>query len=213
MVDLNMLERVARHAGVQRVRRVLDNSNATARLDRQQSGGPVVQGARQDHPDHPGRVLTGGAAEQRVDGRPVAVLPRPAGKVHVAGPQQDMAIGRGDVDLPGLDWLAVPDMAGRQRAMPAQDLGQSTGPSRRQMEDYEHGCGEIAWQRGGQISERFHAAGRGADNHDAVIGHTWPPQRWSRRMATMGPATEGRSYRPGRPDAVAMMRALAVRHP
>ena len=178
MIDLHMRERVARHPWVERIGGVLDDSGATARLDRQESGGPVVQGAREDQPDHPGRVLAGGAAEQRVDGRPVTVLARPAGEVHVPAPQQDMVIGRGDVDAPGLDRLAVLDMGGRQRAMPAQDFGQGAGPSRRQVEDHEHGRGEIARQRGGQVGQRIHTAGGGADDHDAVVGHEWPPERW-----------------------------------
>jgi hypothetical protein len=167
-------------------------------LIRQESGGPVVQGAREDQPDHPGRVLAGGAAEQRVDGRPVAVFPWPAGEVHVAGPQQDMVIGRGDVDTPRLDRLAVPDMGGRQRATAVQNFGQGTGPGRWQVEDHEYGCGEIAGQRGGQVSKRLHAAGRGADDHDAVVEHSWPPEHGNRWMAAVGPATEDRSNRPAR---------------
>jgi hypothetical protein len=79
MIDVDVLEGVAGHAGIQRVLGVLDHRDPAARLDRHQPGGAVVEGARQDHPDHPGRVLAGGAAEQRVDGGPVAVLPRAAG--------------------------------------------------------------------------------------------------------------------------------------
>jgi hypothetical protein len=146
MIDLYLLECVARHRRVERICGVLDDRDAATRLDGQESGGPVVQGTRKDHPDHPGRVLAGGAAEQWVDGRPVAVLARAAGQVHVAGPHQDMVIGRGDVDAPGLDRFAVLDVGGRQWAMPAQNFGQGTGPSRRQVEDHEHGCREIAWQ-------------------------------------------------------------------
>jgi hypothetical protein len=81
-----------------------------------------------------------------------------------------MVIGRSDIDAPGLDRLAVLDMGGRQRAMSAQDFRQGTGPGRRQVEDHEHGGRKIIWQRGGQVSKRFHPAGRGADDHDAVVG-------------------------------------------
>jgi hypothetical protein len=45
--------------------------------------------------------------------------------------------------MDGLDRLAVLDVGGRQRAMPAQDLRQGTGPGRRQVEDHDHGRGEI----------------------------------------------------------------------
>jgi hypothetical protein len=158
MVDLDMLERVARHPRVERIGRLLDDRDATTRLDRQEPGGAVVQGTRQDHPDHPGRVLAGGAAEQRVDGRPVAVLARPAGQVHMAGSQLDMVVGRGDVDAPGLDRLAVLDVGGRQRAVTAQELGQGAGTGRRQVEDDEHGRVEIVRQGGGQVGQRFHTA-------------------------------------------------------
>src|SRR5829696_10524175 len=98
MIDLRMLDRIARHPGVERIFGVLDDRDATSRLDGKESGGSVFQGARKDHPNHPSRILAGGTAEQRVDGRPVAVLPWPAGKMDVAGPHQDMMIGRGDVD-------------------------------------------------------------------------------------------------------------------
>jgi hypothetical protein len=65
-----------------------------------------------------------------------------------------MVIGRGELDAPGLDRLAVLAMGGRQRPMPAQDFRQGTGPSRRQVEDHEHGGRKIIWQRGGQVSKR-----------------------------------------------------------
>ena len=166
-----MLERVARHTGVERVRGILDDGHAPPRLDGQQPGGPVVQGTREDDADHTVRVLAGGAAEQWVDGGPVAVLARPAGEVHVAGAQQNMVIGRGDVDVAGPDRLAVLDVGGGQWATAAQDLGQGAGPGGRQMEDHEHGCLEVVRQRGGQVGERLHAAGGCADDHDAVVGH------------------------------------------
>jgi uncharacterized Zn-binding protein involved in type VI secretion len=76
MIDLHMLERVARHPRVERIVGVLDDCDATARLDRQEAARSIVQGAREDHPDHPGPVLAGGAAEQRVDGRPVGRFSR-----------------------------------------------------------------------------------------------------------------------------------------
>jgi hypothetical protein len=86
MVDRHVFQGVDRHTGVQGVCRVLDDGQAATRLDRHQPGRTVVKGARQHHPHHPGGVLTRGAAEQRVDGRPVAVLPRPPSQVHMAGP-------------------------------------------------------------------------------------------------------------------------------
>jgi hypothetical protein len=173
MVDGHVLEGVARHARVQGVRRVLDDRHTAARLDRHQPGRAVVQGARHHHAHHPGGVRTGGAAEQRVDGGPVAVLVRAAGQVRVTGPEQHMMVGRRDVDAAVLDRLAVLDVAGWQRAAPAQDVGHGTGPGRRHMEDHEHGRRQLGRQGRGQADERFDAAGRGADDHDVVVRHGW----------------------------------------
>jgi hypothetical protein len=95
----------------------------------------------------------------------------------MAGPDQHMMVGGRDVDAAVLDRLAVLDVAGRQRAAPAQDVGQRTGPGRRHVEDHEHGCRQPGRQRGGQADERFHAAGRGADDHDVVVRHGGPPDQ------------------------------------
>lgn len=93
------------------------------------------------------------------------------GQVHVAASQQDMLVGWCDIDAPALDQLPVLDMAGRQRAVPAQDVREGAGPGRWHVEDHEHGRREVGGQRGGQFGERFHPAGRGADDHDVMVGH------------------------------------------
>jgi hypothetical protein len=43
------------------------------------------------------------------------------------------------------------------------------------MQDDEHGRREVGRQRRGQADERLHAAGRGADDHDVVVGHDKAP--------------------------------------
>jgi hypothetical protein len=143
MVDTDVLERVTRHRRIERIPGLLDDREATTRLDRQQPGRPVVEGARQDHPNDPGRVLAGGAAEQRVDRGPVAVLARPAGQAHLAGSQQGMMVGWCDVDAPAFDQLPVLDMTRRQRAVPAQDVRERACPGCWNVEDHEHGRREV----------------------------------------------------------------------
>jgi hypothetical protein len=114
-------------------------------------------------------------------------------------------VGWGDVDAAVLDRLAVVDVAGRQPAVPAQDVGQGAGPGGRHMEDHEHGRREAGGQGGGQADERLHAAGRGADDHDVVVGHGDPLSAgWSGLERRVCPATWDPDGR--RPPDAAIMR-------
>jgi hypothetical protein len=82
-----------------------------------------------------------------------------------------VVVGRGDVDAPGLDRLAVAGMGGRQRSAAAEDGRQGAGAVGRDVQDHEDGGVKVGWQRAGQDAERLNATGRGADDHDVVARH------------------------------------------
>ena len=73
-----VLDGAERHPGVGRLVRVLDEGKPAGVLDGQEAGGAVVQGAGKDYADDPRAVAPGRGAEERVDGGPVPVLPRPS---------------------------------------------------------------------------------------------------------------------------------------
>src|SRR5438876_5478876 len=72
-----------------------------------QPSAAVVEGTRQDDPEHVGAVGLGGRPEEGVDGRPVAVLPGTAGHPDPVVLDEHVVVGRGDVDPAPDDPLAV----------------------------------------------------------------------------------------------------------
>lgn len=82
-----------------------------------------------------------------------------------------MVIGRGDINVPGFDRLAVLGMVRGQRAGAGQDARQYARRRGGEVNDDEH-CGRKAsGQATRQLGDRFHAAGGGADDDDMMTGH------------------------------------------
>jgi hypothetical protein len=91
-------DRVLGHGAVERVGRVLDDGDATAPPKCAQACRPVVEYSGEDETDRRSTVRVGRRAKQRVDGRPVAVLRRPAVDADDAVLDEQMAVRWRDVD-------------------------------------------------------------------------------------------------------------------
>jgi len=108
-----MAQRAARHRCILGILRVLHHGDAVRLLDRQQARRTVVEVARQDDADSAGTVGLRCRPKQGVDRGPRPVLPRAARQEGVSVLNDEMQIGRREVDVPLLQPLAGLHMSGR----------------------------------------------------------------------------------------------------
>ena len=124
-----------------------------------QPSAAVVEGTRQDDPEHVGAVGLGGRPEEGVDGRPVAVLPGTAGHPDPVVLDEHVVVGRGDVDPAPDDPLAVHRVGRGEPPCPAEDAREHARPCRGDVQDDEHGGGKTRWKLANKCLQRFHATG------------------------------------------------------
>jgi hypothetical protein len=122
-----MRERTLRHRREQRVSRVLDDGDAAELLDRPQARRPIIEVAGEDDADGTRAEHLRGGAEQRIDGRPEPVFLRSLGRAQVARLDDQMVIGRRDVDTSRLEPFAPAGAEGAQRPPSIEDLVQHAG--------------------------------------------------------------------------------------
>src|SRR5215207_3913745 len=174
VLRLDTLDRPARHAIDDGFLGILHDGHATPRLDCQQPHAPVVEGSREDDADHPRTVGPGGRAEQRVYRRPRVILTRSPGELDPVGADEQMAVGRGDIDASRFQHLAVLGVGGRQRTGPAQNLGEPADGVWRNVDDDQERRREIPRKARDQGGESLDAAGGGADHDNVTVGHQSP---------------------------------------
>ena len=167
-VDRNVLQRVRRHARVQRFGRILDDRHTPTRLDRREAGCAVIPVARQHDADDARVPGGGGRAKQHIDGRPMTVLTRTDRKPDAAVLDHQMAIWWCDENLPGAQDLAVNGRTARKWTGSLENLGQCARATRRYMQDDADRRGQIGWETGGDSLQSLDAA-RGGTDHDQVM--------------------------------------------
>ena len=149
---------------------VLHDRPSAVAADGHHPGRAVVEIARQHDADHPSLVGRGGAAEERVDGRPVAMFPRAADHAHgVVALDEQMAIGRGSVDETPLQPPPILGLDHQEAAHPAEDLGEQARRAGRDVQHDTDGGAEVAGELAGDVRQRIDSASRGADDDDSVI--------------------------------------------
>jgi hypothetical protein len=165
-------QRVARHVRPGGVLGVLHHVDAAPRLERHQPGRAVVQqpGEHDAHGAVPGPHRR--RAEQRIHRRAGAVLLRaaPHQQVPAVLGHQQVAVRRGQVDLPALDRLAVLGVACRQRPGPGEDRRHHRARGGRDVLHHQHRRRQVVRQGAAQAGQGIDAARRGADQ-DEVTGH------------------------------------------
>jgi hypothetical protein len=164
---------VGRHRRVEGLGRVLDDDRPSQPLDRPEPADAVVERAREDHASHTALVTHRRRPEQGVDRRPVPVLSQPVFEPHRAVLEQQVVVGRRDVDVPVLDRGAVVGVLGGQLSGPRQDRGQDAR-RRRNVQHDEQRSGEIPGEAGGQGAQRLDTAGGGSDDDDVPSGRLVP---------------------------------------
>ena len=145
--DLDVLDRRFRHAWVGRVGGILSQHQPASLLDGNRPSRTVVERARQHDGNDPGAAGAGGAAEQDVDRRTVAVLSRAAAGTQVIVDDDQVAIGWGEHDPARLQLLIRDGDVDRQRAGSLQDAWQCARPGSRNMQHHQ--------DRGGQVWLEF----------------------------------------------------------
>jgi len=118
-----MPDRVRGHSGIQSIRRVLHHRDPALRLDRRQPRRAVLERTGQHHTNYACAVFASDTPEHRIDCGPVPVLPWAAAQVEMALCDDQMPVGRSDVDPSGPDRLAVGGVRGLEAGLPAQDVG------------------------------------------------------------------------------------------
>src|SRR5581483_3868850 len=171
VVDRDAPDRAPRHALHQRVLEILRDRDATMALDRLEPGGAVVERAGEDDADHARALAHGRRAEERVDGRPEAILARATRHADGAVVEQEVMVRRRDVDASVREGLTVDGVRGRQRSGTAHHGGQGAGTLRGAVDGDEESRGQLLRKPAGEIQQSRHPSRRSANHHDVPGAH------------------------------------------
>src|SRR5262245_50663249 len=163
IVDAAGGERRLRHSRMRRSGRILDDRGPADPLDGLDAGGAVDAGAGQHDPDRAVAVGPGDGLEEQVD--------RGAGEMHELRMAQleppigdeQVHVGRRDVDRPGADGLVVDRLLHGQARPPAEQVGEHALVPRIEVLDDEDSRCEARGQGSDDLVKRLDASGRGAD--------------------------------------------------
>jgi hypothetical protein len=167
-IDDARVERALRHAGEPGGRRLLHQGHAVLRLDRPQPFGAVGPGAAEHDADGAAAAVGGERAEEAIDGevRPALALGAPALHDQLALPQLELHARRGDVDVIGLERLAVTRLGHREGRGVAQHLGQVALARGIQVEDHHERQPGVRRHVAQELAQRLDTAGRRAEADD-----------------------------------------------
>jgi hypothetical protein len=166
-------DRAARHPEVLRAALVLGEGHPAGRLDRLEPVGAIRAGPGEDHTDGLGPQVVRQGLQKAVDRQvqPALLLTRQHEQPPMMHPER--AIRRDDIDVVGLDRLAVRGLSHRHPGRPDQQIGQHTRMCRIQMLDEDEGHSGARRQVVQQTTEGIESAGRGPDpddREDTVLG-------------------------------------------
>ena len=167
VVDGHVAQRAHGHARKLGILGALHHGRAAAALNEIEARRTIVQQAREHQADSMRIELHGGRAKQGVGGRAVAIFVRALGHEQVVVFHQQVAVGRGQVEVAGLQGRAV----GSQLAVQGRVVGQPGHQrlARRvgaQVLHHQHGGRQRSGQLRYQARERRHAAGRSTNNNE-----------------------------------------------
>ena len=191
VIDVDAPEDARRHLSSGGGGGVLDHRDPAARLHRHHPRRAAVLEAGEDHADHARPVGPGGGPEERVDRGTVAVLARPAHDLDVAGPHEEVAVGRREVDAPGSDGVPVERMHRLERAAGGEELRHLARVAGRGVDHHEERRGKPGGQLRDELEEQLDAAGRRAEHDDVAVGHA--PTVGSQGAARLPPVSVHRA--------------------
>ena len=165
VIHSNVSETTGRHAGERGVLRVLDDGDPPVALDLDEAQRSIIEVAGEDDADDGGTEFLSGGAEEGIDRRARVILARPACQEDAAVLDEQMLIGRSDVDSSRLDELAICCRAGGQVSLPAEDFGQVSRGCGGHVHDNEYSGLKRIGQTFDHLSQGAYAAG-GSAHHD-----------------------------------------------
>jgi hypothetical protein len=102
------------------------------------------------------------------------ILARSTGELDPAGADEQMAVGRGDIDAARCNGFALLGVGGQQRPGPAQNLREPADSVWRNVNGDQDRRREVPRKARDQGGESLDAAGGGADHDDVTLGHQSP---------------------------------------
>jgi hypothetical protein len=159
-------DRASRHPEVLGAALVLGEGHSTGRLDRLQPMGSIRAGPGQDHADGLGPQVVREGLQKAVDRQVQSAILPALQEEQPPMMQPERAIRRDDVDVVGLDRLAVRGLSHRHPGRPDQQIGQHARMCRIQMLDEHEGHTGARRQMVQQTPEDIESAGRGPDPDD-----------------------------------------------
>jgi hypothetical protein len=166
-----VFHRVAGHRGKASLARVLDDCLPSATRHCLQAGGAVIKKAAEEDGDDAWAVGAGGAAKQRINGRPVAVFTRARGHPYEVGFEQQMPVWRREVHAGFPGRLAVYGIGHRQRAHAADHLREQARPFCGGVDGNKNGGRKVAGQSGKDPLDGRNASRRSAHYDNVMAGH------------------------------------------
>ena len=174
------LDRVAGHAVIARLGRILHGRHTALRLDGTQPGAAIHPGAGQHHAASALAILVSERVKQEVERHAGTVSLRRAGQVQHALADRQIGPGRHDVQVPGLDRHAFDCLANGERSMRRQKGRHHAVAAGVEVLDKDERHSAICRPCFDQPGDRFEAAGRGTDGDDRQ------PRRWQHMASTTG---------------------------
>src|SRR5689334_22914914 len=107
IIDGHMVYGALWHAGVERLTRILHDSDAIALLDCEQTRGAIVECARQHDASDARTIGIGERAKERINSGSMAILPGTTCHTNMALLYQEMVVRGSDVDMPIDDFCSI----------------------------------------------------------------------------------------------------------
>ena len=154
-----------RHAVVLGAGRLLHHGHPALGLDGLEPKGTVGAGTGQDDADGPLLLVRGQRAQERVDGGLAGPMFRRGAQLDDALVQGQVAVGGNDVDMVGLDALAVPGFRHRHGGLLGQQRGHQAFVLGVEVGNEHKGHPAVCRHRLEELLEGFQAARRGDHAH------------------------------------------------
>ena len=171
VVDRDVARGIGWHRWEARVVLILDDGDSTKLFQCTKPCRPISEIACQDDPDGCGSIDLGRRPEQRVDCWTKAILSWPPGHPEAARFDDQMPVGRRDIDGSGLEALPVAWMNDWHPGHSRQDLGNEAWRLGRDMQHNADWSRKTGWQIPGEFTKRLDATGRGPDDDDSASRH------------------------------------------
>ena len=111
MIHFHIAQGALRHGGRHCVLRVLHNGDSSETFYGVQTSRPVIEIAGEKHSDDAWPIAFGGRAKQRINGRPMEILPWSARQPNARAVHLQVMIGRRHINVPFANSFSIDAVA------------------------------------------------------------------------------------------------------